>query len=215
MAWIEYHTALRDHWKIQRLSDSLKLPYCHALGAVSCLWLWCVENSPKGEIGRFTNDEICRAMRLESVLEVKIMLKKCELIDENGLINDWKKHGLKYLVSTRKRVKQYRERLRYRNVTVTPTNQPNQPNQPTIEDVRNYCKERGNDVDANKWHNFYSSKGWMIGKNKMKDWKAAVRTWETKHGIVKPKPPEYKTCPEDQEKVSKMIKETLSKMGAE
>jgi len=50
--------------------------------------------------------------------------------------------------------------------------------QPTIEEVKQYCLERQNNVDAEKWHNHYSAKGWMIGKNKMKDWKAAVRTWE-------------------------------------
>ena len=48
-------------------------------------------------------------------------LKKCELIDEKGRIHDWSKHGLKLLVSTRKRMRRYRERLRNRNVTVTPT----------------------------------------------------------------------------------------------
>ncbi len=49
---------------------------------------------------------------------------------------------------------------------------------PKIDEVKSYCKERNNDVDAVRWYNFYESKGWMIGKNKMKDWKAAVRTWE-------------------------------------
>jgi hypothetical protein len=49
---------------------------------------------------------------------------------------------------------------------------------PTLEEVKAYCKERNNKVDAERWYDFYSSKGWMIGKNKMKDWKAAVRTWE-------------------------------------
>ena len=49
---------------------------------------------------------------------------------------------------------------------------------PVIDDVFTYCKERNNKVDVNKWFDFYASKGWMIGKNKMKDWKAAVRTWE-------------------------------------
>jgi hypothetical protein len=44
--------------------------------------------------------------------------------------------------------------------------------------VRLYCLERKNTVDPIKWFNFYEAKGWMIGKNKMKDWKAAVRTWE-------------------------------------
>lgn len=49
---------------------------------------------------------------------------------------------------------------------------------PTIEEVEAYCKERNNGVDPQKWYDFYSAKGWMIGKNKMKDWKAAIRTWE-------------------------------------
>lgn len=49
---------------------------------------------------------------------------------------------------------------------------------PLIEEVKNYCIERKNDVDPQKWFDFYTAKNWMIGKTKMKDWKAAVRTWE-------------------------------------
>lgn len=49
---------------------------------------------------------------------------------------------------------------------------------PTPDEVRDYCQERGNSVDAQRFVDYYASKGWMIGKNKMKDWRAAVRTWE-------------------------------------
>ena len=49
---------------------------------------------------------------------------------------------------------------------------------PTFEQVAEYCKERNNKVDAQRFIDFYESKGWMIGKSKMKDWKACVRTWE-------------------------------------
>ena len=49
---------------------------------------------------------------------------------------------------------------------------------PTIEEVKAYCQERNNTVDPETFINFYESKGWYVGKNKMKDWKAAVRTWE-------------------------------------
>lgn len=49
---------------------------------------------------------------------------------------------------------------------------------PTHEEVENYCLERNNKVDAERFIDFYSSKGWMVGKNKMKDWKACIRTWE-------------------------------------
>lgn len=49
---------------------------------------------------------------------------------------------------------------------------------PTVEEVREYCQERGNTVDPNTFVNFYESKGWVVGKSPMKDWKAAVRNWE-------------------------------------
>tara|TARA_B100001250_G_C19680050_1_gene735428 strand:- start:170 stop:787 length:618 start_codon:yes stop_codon:yes gene_type:complete len=49
---------------------------------------------------------------------------------------------------------------------------------PTIDQVKDYCIERNNNVDAEAFIDFYESKDWKIGKNKMKDWKAAVRTWE-------------------------------------
>ena len=51
-------------------------------------------------------------------------------------------------------------------------------NKPKIIEIENYCLERNNNIDAYSFFNYYESKGWMIGKNKMKDWKAAVRTWE-------------------------------------
>jgi hypothetical protein len=50
--------------------------------------------------------------------------------------------------------------------------------EPTYNDILEYCIERKNGVDVNKFLNFYSAKGWMVGKNKMIDWKACVRTWE-------------------------------------
>lgn len=49
---------------------------------------------------------------------------------------------------------------------------------PTVGDVFAYCQERKNNVDAENFVDFYTAKNWMVGKNKMKDWKAAVRTWE-------------------------------------
>lgn len=49
---------------------------------------------------------------------------------------------------------------------------------PSVEEVAAYCRERGNGVDAARFVDFYSSKGWMVGKTKMKDWQAAVRNWE-------------------------------------
>jgi predicted phage replisome organizer len=49
---------------------------------------------------------------------------------------------------------------------------------PSVDEVRAYCRERKNMVDAEKFIDYYTSNGWKVGKNSMKDWKAAVRTWE-------------------------------------
>lgn len=49
---------------------------------------------------------------------------------------------------------------------------------PTLEEVKEYCLERKNNIDAETFIDFYESKGWYVGKNKMKDWKATIRTWE-------------------------------------
>ena len=56
---------------------------------------------------------------------------------------------------------------------------------PTVEEVKAYCLERKNKVDAEAFVDFYTSKGWLIGKNRMKDWRAAVRTWERDRGPEK------------------------------
>jgi len=50
---------------------------------------------------------------------------------------------------------------------------------PSVDEVNDYCNQRNNSVDPQTFIDFYQAKGWMVGKNKMKDWKACVRTWET------------------------------------
>ena len=51
---------------------------------------------------------------------------------------------------------------------------------PSVDDVRAYCTENGFRVDPDRFVDFYTSNGWRVGKNPMKDWKAAVRIWERK-----------------------------------
>lgn len=65
---------------------------------------------------------------------------------------------------------------------------------PDIEDVSAYCQERSNGVDPAKWMAHYEANGWRVGKNPMKDWKAAVRTWEPA-GFRAPRREAVKVCP--------------------
>lgn len=105
---------------------------------------------------------------------------------------------------TRKRVAKHRERQKAlcnvtSNVTVTQSNATDKDidkdkdkekkskrfTPPTVEEVKNYCLERQNNVDAEQFVDFYSSKGWKVGSNSMKDWKACVRTWERRNKTEK------------------------------
>jgi hypothetical protein len=49
---------------------------------------------------------------------------------------------------------------------------------PTIEQIKDYMKELGMNDISERWMSHYESNGWLVGKNKMKDWKASVRTWK-------------------------------------
>lgn len=60
---------------------------------------------------------------------------------------------------------------------------------PKVEWVKQYCDERENGIDAQQFCDYYQARGWMIGKNKIKDWQAAVRTWEGRRREEMPKPP--------------------------
>ena len=68
---------------------------------------------------------------------------------------------------------------------------------PTIEEVQAYCQERNKGVDAQRWYDYYSSNGWKVGKNPMKDWKAAVRTWERSESNGKPKSSNFTPYPDE------------------
>lgn len=60
---------------------------------------------------------------------------------------------------------------------------------PTIEEITNYCKERKNGIDANKFFNYYESNGWKRGNTKIKCWEACIRTWESRESPNQPAKP--------------------------
>ena len=62
--------------------------------------------------------------------------------------------------------------------SISPLSEPRIMTRPTIEEVSTYCRERKNNVDPQAFIDHYTSNGWKVGRNPMKDWKAAVRTWE-------------------------------------
>lgn len=127
------------------------------------------------------------------------------------VINFSKHQNIEYMERkrelTRKRVERFRSKQLTCNgdvtrdsVTVTPTERERERERdkdknkdkgvsqrpafvkPGINEVALYCHERKNNVNPHVWMDHYTSNGWMVGKNKMKDWRAAVRTWEGRNG---------------------------------
>ena len=86
---------------------------------------------------------------------------------------------------------------------------------PTAEEIDAYCKERGNGIDARKFYDFYESKGWVVGKSPMKDWKAAVRTWEQRDDFRMARQPSRLQKPTQADiyaENERMLQETLKKI---
>ena len=78
-----------------------------------------------------------------------------------------------------------------------------------------YCEERGNGIDAQSFVDFYESKGWVVGKSPMKDWKAAVRTWEQRDDFRmarQPSRPQKPTQADIYAENERMLQETLKKI---
>ena len=82
---------------------------------------------------------------------------------------------------------------------------------PTIEEVQAYCTERRNTVDAKHFVDYYTANGWKVGKNPMKDWKAAVRTWE-RNGYSNAKPQPTTPASYDIQKAEDKAKMTVPKL---
>ena len=70
------------------------------------------------------------------------------------------------------------------------TDKPRRFTKPTVAEIRDYCRERGNGIDPQRFFDFYEAKGWRVGNQPMKDWQAAVRTWESREPA---KPPDNGT----------------------
>ena len=122
-----------------------------------------------------TGEVTCKSYAKYTVFTVK---NYCEY-QQSDLQNDRqatdKRHSNDMLTTT---IEEYKEGKNNKKEDTNVSKKKFVP--PTVEEVRAYCQERGNKVDPQAFVDHYTSNGWMVGKNKMKNWKAAVRTWVRK-----------------------------------
>lgn len=146
------------------------------------LFTACLEYSKTGEAPELRGNErfIFPTIRSQIDRDAEKYRLNCKKQSENarmrwhavacgGMPNDAKHANEKEKAKEKEKEKAKEKGINPRPRAFTP---------PTVEEVATYCKERGNSVDPNRFVDFYASKGWLVGKSKMKDWKAAVRNWE-------------------------------------
>lgn len=113
--WIEYRKALRDHVKVRRLAGALSIPYAHALGLVSCLWLWAIDNASDGNLNPFSDEELAYAAKWDGAVNgFRTHLTEIRWLDPDGRLHDWEKHGTRLLREAKTRTAVWRRRQQHR-----------------------------------------------------------------------------------------------------
>jgi hypothetical protein len=196
VAWIESHQSLLNHPKLLALCQALGAEKALMVGHLHILWWWCMDYAMDGDLSRYSNQQIADACgwRRDHDLFVN-SLATAGFVDQEGdkkRIHDWfefcgeivrKRLDRK---ETRRKTAENGSHCLPKSAELPPTNQPtNQPTnhkhrfmKPTPEEVTAYANSIHFELDGQVFCDFYESKGWLIGKAPMKNWKAAVSTWK-------------------------------------
>ena len=187
--WIKMRSNIDHDWRVVRMAELLGLPELHVVGCLWKVWSWADQNSEDGNALCVTDVTLERYTGVTGFAHA--MRQVGWLQGENGALTlpNFTEHNgqtAKKRAKTQLRVAKHRNA---RSVTkALPEKRREEKNidttkvvscaRPTIEEVAAYCRERGNTVDPQAWMDHYTANGWKVGRNPMKDWKAAVRQWE-------------------------------------
>ena len=157
----------------------------------------------------------CTETTISTSISKLIKLEYLELVKFDGRKRYLKSSLSKIENQTLKNLKADFKKFKDINIDNNITNNKKEINKerfkkPTLKDVEKYCKERNNGINPQTFIDFYESKGWLIGKSPMKDWKACVRTWEKRkvYGSVKVEPLWYEEA-QDIKIISKQEQEEM------
>jgi hypothetical protein len=178
--------------------------HTYVIGALHRFWCAAQEVSQDGKLGTLEAHDIDFLVGCKGFCDCLVKVGWLEVSEDGRLqVHNWFEHNgesAKKRALGQKRVKKHREAGKECNAPALPpcnaptlpekrreekskgikdraaTKKPFQP--PSLEEVKAYCLERGNSIDPQRFIDSYTSKGWMVGKNKMQDWQAAIRTWE-------------------------------------
>lgn len=189
MPWFRLYAEFAFDPKLQAVTETLQRRY------IMLLCLKC-----NGDIPGLNDEEVACALRIapDELAKSKKKLLELGVIADNFDITKWSERQHRS-DSSAERVARFRNKnivtllKRYSNANVTPPDTDTDTDTekkkkkgrglfipPSLEEVRAYIQEKALNVLPEKWLSHYQANGWMVGRNKMKDWKASVRTWH--HG---------------------------------
>jgi hypothetical protein len=190
--WIKMRTNLDSDVRVIELASMLGLPELHVVGCLWKLWAWADMHTHDGNAIRVTGVTLDRFTGVDGFAEALRKVGWLEGRDNALSFPRFAEHNgqtAKNRAETKQRVAKHRNAKAVTDVTGNTLPEKRREERdtttrgisivrPSIEEVASYCRERGNHVDPQAWLDHYSANGWRVGRNPMKDWKAAVRQWE-------------------------------------
>ena len=158
----------------QNLTPNAKLLYAEITALINMNGVCFASNSYFANLYGKTKTTISKwvsELVKEGFVEVKLTYKEGSKEIDNRYITIIK--GGKVKKNVNPLVKKLKD-----NTTIVNTNITYSNKKPSIEEIKDYCLERNNGIDAEQFYHFYESKDWKIGKEKMKSWKSCIITWE-------------------------------------
>lgn len=186
--WIKVEHTLPDKPEVVTMADVLGIDQDAVVGKLLRIWIWADQQTISGNGLRVTKaflDRISCCNNFASVLQQVGWLSGTD--GDVSLTNFDRHNGFtsKARATTYKRVKRSRNgKTVTKTLPETETESLSKTSKkrfeiPTFQQVADYCIERANNVDPQRFIDHYTSNGWRVGRNPMKDWKAAIRnTWE-------------------------------------
>jgi len=200
--WIKIRTDLSDDPDVYRLSEILSLDCPTVVGHLVAFWGWMDRHTVDGKRLSLSDKVIDKRISLDGFAAA---LKEIGWLEgENGDLElpNFERHNgtsakARALEAEAKRIRRADKNVGHESDKTTPKSPTRKEKRreektyrgfvpPSVDEVRTYCQQRGNSIDPESFVDFYQSKNWMIGKNKVKDWEACVRTWEKNRSDNKP-----------------------------
>lgn len=209
MPWIESHDDVWEHHKTIKLCQALDIGLVQAVGHLTSIWHFVLRNAWRdANLEAWGDDGIERAARWEGTKGRFVKAMRIAGYLDHHVVHGWLERAGK-LVNDRLYNENRKKNAAYTNIngvirrkTDATLPNPTLPNHtkrtktappkasrafvpPSLDEIKAYCSERRNGVDAGKWLDHYTANGWKVGRNPMKDWRASVRTWE--EGLAAPR----------------------------